>query len=384
MAYLKHCYTAKCRFFRDSDRQSNIIWYWADDNAEHFRKYHQFNTGNYMDTRLQEWSPVGEVKGTKKYTNGINHQGYKGRKNCQRGTDYQFANGLSINDPINPVPDCCSPEPEVVAEQGTEFTYINTTIYHPHAPATGGVELGDYAPTQTTYVNDDQGGVELGDYAPASPTYVNDDQGGIELGDHAPAQPDYLNDNDGGIESGGTALYGSLRRLEATGGSEVGGDAPIASERRIEPLEGIEIGSSDLQNYNHVPDGGVEAGGEAESTGPTTVSTGCCAEPISMTLAVTFSTATGVFAPYLGQSYFLHYADTPDGATWTTDEYFDVGEPSTYQLRVQCHNATNTWRVGFEAWTAVPTPAVTCSPFQFTQPIFKMAGMAVLDVNEAS
>jgi hypothetical protein len=63
MDFIRSCYSTKARFFADSDRESNIRWYFAEDGAKVFPGRHVFGSLNYGDADYAPPGPVGELAG---------------------------------------------------------------------------------------------------------------------------------------------------------------------------------------------------------------------------------------------------------------------------------------------------------------------------------
>lgn len=61
MFYLRSCYSTKARFFYDDDREDDIIWYWAADDAPWFRGRSSFAPLSFSNPTIDASNVVGEV-----------------------------------------------------------------------------------------------------------------------------------------------------------------------------------------------------------------------------------------------------------------------------------------------------------------------------------
>lgn len=90
--YLRNCYTVDMRFDPNSNRVTRVRWQWCDDGALPLPFYTVFASRNYLDRPSGNLSHLGEVQGTRKFYDGKNVSGEKGK--CWRGSPRQFAEGV--------------------------------------------------------------------------------------------------------------------------------------------------------------------------------------------------------------------------------------------------------------------------------------------------
>lgn len=114
MGVIGRPFRCKVRFFRDSDREDWIRWYFAEPDAATFPYYHLFNNPAFMDSRIPHWAWAypGPVPNTLDWDDGVNRDHYLGKAGCMIGTQEQFAKGLLLSDyGPHPVPVCCRRAP---------------------------------------------------------------------------------------------------------------------------------------------------------------------------------------------------------------------------------------------------------------------------------
>jgi hypothetical protein len=119
VSYIKSCYTAKVRFFRDSDREDTVYWYFTSPDAREFPFYSRFCTGDFVDSRVGDWPGPGEVKGTKQWRRGVNPWGLDGTCRLPLGDPEWWARGVPLGS-AGPVvrPSCCAMHPVVLPAGG--------------------------------------------------------------------------------------------------------------------------------------------------------------------------------------------------------------------------------------------------------------------------
>lgn len=111
MDLVRSCYKTKVRFFKDSDIEVSIRWFFCNPTAKLLGIYSRFSSGNWASQR-DSWPGPGEVLGaSREWSDGETPQWAIGQRHC--GTGAQWADGPvfdpSFNAGIQPSgqPLCC-------------------------------------------------------------------------------------------------------------------------------------------------------------------------------------------------------------------------------------------------------------------------------------
>lgn len=106
------------RFFKDSDIEVSVRWFFCDPTAKLLGTYSRFSSGNWASQK-DSWPGPGEVLGaTREWSDGETPQWAQGQRHC--GTDLQWAEGPSFDPTYNAMigpdgqPACCGVSAPVV------------------------------------------------------------------------------------------------------------------------------------------------------------------------------------------------------------------------------------------------------------------------------
>lgn len=96
MDYVRSCYSTRVRFFRDSDLEVTVRWYFCKPGAAIFPHYTLFGSGNWASDKFN-WLGPGEVEETPRpWNNGATPAWADGQRFC--GRPDQYADGLLLSD----------------------------------------------------------------------------------------------------------------------------------------------------------------------------------------------------------------------------------------------------------------------------------------------
>jgi len=129
MDYLNRCYFSRVRLFRDSDQEAVVRWFYAPEGAKLFPEWHLFGSEVWNVDHTQPDPPIGERRGKKPWSNGVN-PGYVGQ--CFRGERDWYSAGVpaaALDEPVAPMDPCCRvTRPGGVALDGGAEVAYGTTI----------------------------------------------------------------------------------------------------------------------------------------------------------------------------------------------------------------------------------------------------------------
>lgn len=66
MDYIRYPYRTKMKFYTDSDRETEVCWYYAAEDAKLFPGYTRFASGLMSHDKMKEWKGIGEIPKTPK------------------------------------------------------------------------------------------------------------------------------------------------------------------------------------------------------------------------------------------------------------------------------------------------------------------------------
>jgi hypothetical protein len=112
---MRSCYSVPMRFYNDSDTETQVEWYWSNDEAKGMPFAHCFGDLQYDSKEFIE-NTLGERYTPRKWRNG--GEPYPTPVCGLTGTESQWGNGSSIDEPLpevwpgtNVPKSCCPPPP---------------------------------------------------------------------------------------------------------------------------------------------------------------------------------------------------------------------------------------------------------------------------------
>jgi len=209
------CYRTKCRFFKDSDVETEIEWYFVPDGTPFLPFSHVIGCDNWQSDKFN-WRGPGEVDfSPRPFVQGSTKPSALARNVC--GSAEEWAEGLNWPatgppveyDPFG-IPTCCA---------GATVPWVGD----------GGLEFDGNAPWSTNAPTIGDGGLEVNGAVLIETNSWAVGNGGLEFDGFAPYATNAPQIGDGGLEVNGAVLIETNSWAVGNGGLEFDGFAPYAT-----------------------------------------------------------------------------------------------------------------------------------------------------------